>query len=91
MSCKIETVFDGEVFRPETPVDLPPNTRATLTVEAGNRTDAPKDTTSDPYDFIQVTLSFHLESPPDFVENLDKYLYGNKSINFEAMGAEDLS
>ena len=73
MSYKIETVFDGEVFRPETPIVLPLNTRATLTIE----TDAePKKKTEKPVSFFEVALSLHLEGPPDFVEDLDEYLYG---------------
>ena len=72
MSYKIEAIFDGAVFRPETPVDLAPNTRATLTVEPEKSKKKDKSVS-----FFDVALSFHVESPPDFVENLDEYLYGD--------------
>ena len=95
MSYKIETVFDGEVFRPDAPVDLPPNTRATLTVEAGNGaalkngTDLnrgakePEINLGDPYSVFKVALSLNLQGPPDFSENLDDYLYGDKRLEDE--------
>jgi predicted DNA-binding antitoxin AbrB/MazE fold protein len=33
MTITMNAVFDGEVFRPDEPLDLPPNTKVRLTIE----------------------------------------------------------
>ena len=42
MSDVIEAIFDGTVFRPESDVELKPNTRVEITVRLKNVQDNPK-------------------------------------------------
>jgi hypothetical protein len=58
------------VFHPKEPVSLEPNTSVRLTVELLK--DSSKSTAS----FLKTARSLNLEGPPDWSENLDKYLYG---------------
>jgi hypothetical protein len=67
MTTTIEAMFDGEVLRPATPLPLRPNTRVTLTVEAPEAATATES-------FLDTALSMRLEGPPDWSENVDKYL-----------------
>jgi hypothetical protein len=66
MATIIEATFDGQVFRPEGPVPLPPNTIVRITFEP-----IPDKPTS----FIQTARSLNLEGPSDWASNLDSYLY----------------
>ncbi len=68
----IEATFDGEVFRPITALSLEPNTRVRLTVEV-------LPPTASPLSFLQLARGLNLSGPPDWSENLDKYLYGDDS------------
>jgi len=72
MGQTVEAVFDGTVFRPEKPVKLKPNTHVRITIE-----------TSPPgigktSSFLKTARGLNLEGPPDWSENLDKYLYGTE-------------
>ena len=73
MSTTIDATFDGEVFRPATPVALSPNTPVRLTIETLPVKDG------QPYAFFQLARELKLKGPPDWSENLDDYLYGDKS------------
>jgi hypothetical protein len=68
----IEATFDGNVFRPAGPVPLPPNTPVRLTIEP-LAAKPPK-----PASFLATARSLNLEGPPDWANNLDKYLYGEE-------------
>ncbi len=72
MTTVIEATFDGAVFRPTQPVALQPNTPVRLTVEAlpASSTEAPS--------FLKVARSLKIQGPPDWSENVDKYLYGEE-------------
>lgn len=65
MSQTLEAIFDGEVLRPDEPIDLEPNTRVRVTIEPANISE--KKTQS----FLQTALSLRLEGPPDWSERLD--------------------
>jgi predicted DNA-binding antitoxin AbrB/MazE fold protein len=72
MSKTLEAVFDGEVLRPDEPIDLEPNTRARVTIElAEQRGDKSKS-------FLRMARSLNLQGPPDWSARLDEYLYGNE-------------
>jgi len=60
----IEATFDGHVFRPASPVSLPPNTTVRLTVEP---------LPNQPSSFLRLAESLNLEGPPDWASNLDAY------------------
>ncbi|HWO02442.1 MAG TPA: antitoxin family protein [Blastocatellia bacterium] len=73
MSRTVEATFDGEVLRPDEPLDLEPNTRVLVTVEekATNETKSRS--------FLRVARSLRLDGPPDWSERIHDYLYGRAS------------
>ncbi len=72
MSHTLKATFDGNVFRPDEPVGLRPNTRVRLIVEPA------EDPERRPQSFLRVARSLKLEGPPDWSSRLDEYLYGAK-------------
>jgi predicted DNA-binding antitoxin AbrB/MazE fold protein len=73
MITTIEAVFDGEVFRPDRPLKLEPNTRVTLVVTTP--------VVSEPREsFLDTAMSINLEGPADWSENLDRCLYEARLI-----------
>ena len=71
MTTTIEAVFDGEVLRPDQPLELKPNTRVTLVVTT-------PDTSERTESFLDTAMSISLEGPADWSENLDRYLYESR-------------
>jgi predicted DNA-binding antitoxin AbrB/MazE fold protein len=72
MSKTLEAVFDGEVLRPDEPIDLAPNTRVRVTIEpAGQRRGEAKS-------FLRTARPLELQGPPDWSTRLDDYLYGDE-------------
>jgi hypothetical protein len=74
MQKTLTVIFDGNVFRPEEPVDLAPNARYRITIEA----EPPG--VEQP---VNRTLRWILEHAmdmglPDFAEQHDHYLYGTE-------------
>ena len=72
MSQTLEAIFDGEVLRPDEPIDLEPNTRVRITIEPADEAENKSKS------FLDIALSLKLEGPPDWSENLDDYLYGGE-------------
>lgn len=64
MTKTLEAVFDGEVFRPDEPLDLAPDTRVRLTVETS---DEPQ---TQPASFLRTARALNLEGPSDWSERL---------------------
>lgn len=73
MSRTVEAVFDGEVIRPDEPLDLEPNTRVRITVE-DKLTAEPKRRS-----FLRTARSLNLDGPPDWSERIEEYLYERSS------------
>jgi hypothetical protein len=71
MTKTIEAVFDGKTLRPDGPLDLAPNTRVRLTIEAPSPSRAPMS-------FLRTARSLRLDGPADWSVNLEKYLYGKR-------------
>ena len=69
MSGPIDATYDGTVFRPLQPVALPANIQVRLIVE-----ELPAKSTGQT-SFLKTAQSLRLEGPPDWSENVDKYLY----------------
>ena len=67
MTTTIEAVFDGQVLRPDHPLNLEPNTRVTLVVSTPGPSE-PRES------FLETAMSLQLEGPADWSENLDQYL-----------------
>lgn len=65
----IEAVYDGEVLRPDEPLELQPNTRVRLIIT--------KLTTRPfkPRSFLRTARSLNLQGPPDWSERIEEYLY----------------
>jgi predicted DNA-binding antitoxin AbrB/MazE fold protein len=70
MTQIVEAVYDGAVLRPETALELEPNTRVRLTVEVLPPEAAPPS-------FLRTARSLDLRGPADWSANLDSYLYGD--------------
>jgi hypothetical protein len=66
----ILATFDGEVLRPDKPLELAANTRVRITIEAAKPPD------SQPKSFLETAQSLNLDGPADWSERLDDYLYG---------------
>ena len=73
MSKSIEAVFDGEVLRPDEPLELQPNTRVRLTIDK-----LPTDTRK-PRSFLRTARSLNLQGPPDWSERIEEYLYEDQT------------
>jgi len=73
MSQTLEAVFDGEVLRPDEPIDLEPNTRVRVTIEPTEATEKKGKS------FLDTALSLKLEGPSDWSEKFDDYLYGREA------------
>lgn len=75
MPRTIDATFDGTVFHPAQPVDLKPNTRVKIIVEAEQETD------SGQASFLETASALKLDGPPDWSKNIDQYLYDNPSAD----------
>lgn len=72
MTKTLEATFDGEVLRPDEPLELAPNTRVRVTIETAVKVERK------PFAFFDVAQALDLEGPPDWALNFDDYLYGVK-------------
>lgn len=72
MTTTIDAVFDGHVFLPTQPINLPPNTRVQLAIIA----DEPPTARS----FLDVAEGLALEGPADWSLHLDAYLDDGKVL-----------
>jgi predicted DNA-binding antitoxin AbrB/MazE fold protein len=74
MSKTLEAVYDGEVLRPDEPLELEPNTRVRLTIEPAT---SPREKSKS---FIRTARSLDLQGPPDWSSRLDDYLYSSERL-----------
>jgi hypothetical protein len=80
----IRAIFDGKVFVPQQPLDIPPGTAASVLLSSAPSNAAPKDqTSSKPPRKPLAELAKLLDSlpdnsdlPSDFASEIDHYLYG---------------
>lgn len=75
MANVIEATFDGKVFCPDEPLELEPNTRVRIVIEAV----LPNG--QEPPSVLDVALSLNLDGPPDWATNIDRYLYGDLGVD----------
>lgn len=64
MTKSIEAVFEGVAFRPDEPLELPPNTRVRLTIES---LPAPGEAVS----FLRTARALKLTGPADWSSNVE--------------------
>ena len=73
MTEKVLTVvFDGEVLRPDTPIELEPNTRYRITIQEALPA---RQEGSDAWSTLE-SLTGTIEAPRDWAHEHDHYLYG---------------
>lgn len=79
MTRTLAAVYDGEVLRPEAPLDLLPNTRCRITLEV----DGIGSTSSNGADAwaLLAQLAGSVAAPADWSEQHDHYLYGTPKRN----------
>jgi predicted DNA-binding antitoxin AbrB/MazE fold protein len=73
MTKTLEATYDGEVLRPDEPLELEPNTRVQITIETQ------QNRSGNSASFLNTARSLNLEGPSDWSERLEEYLYGSKS------------
>ena len=73
MSKTVEAIYDGEVLRPDKPLELQPNTRVRITIEPSTLQAVP------PRSFLRTAQSLHLDGPSDWSERIEEYLYGQQA------------
>jgi predicted DNA-binding antitoxin AbrB/MazE fold protein len=71
----VDAVYDGSVLRPDDPIELAPNTRVRITIEAT------EPTLEQPASFLRTARALNLEGPPDWSAEIDTYLYGDDSAS----------
>ena len=71
MSQTLDATFDGNVFRPDQPIELEPNTRVRITIEPTPTVDRNSES------FLRVARSLNIDGPSDWSTRLDDYLYGS--------------
>ena len=69
MLHSIDALFDGQVFHPDRPIELKPNTRVRIIIE--NFSPAEEEPTT----FLDTAASLNLDGAPDWSANIDRYLY----------------
>ena len=74
MQRVFEAVYDGEVLRPQEPVDLEPNARYWVTIEVAAPTDGAHPAERPLLRYL--ALARELDLPADLAEQHDHYLYG---------------
>lgn len=70
MKRTVTATFDGEALCPDEPLDLEPNTKVRITIEASQ---PPAEKT---LSFLDTAASLNLEGPSDWSERFEEYLYG---------------
>ena len=73
MTRTIYLTFDGQVFRPEEPIDLAPETRVRATIETA------ESRRGTPGSFLEIARGLNLPGPPDWSSRLEEYLYGEST------------
>jgi hypothetical protein len=78
--------YDGEVFRPEGPIDLEPNTRYVISIEAVPAPAEPENRPQHVETALEVLdrLTGSIEGPGDWAAEHDHYLYGTPKRSGEA-------
>ena len=76
MTRSITVFFDGNVLRPESPLDLEPNAHYVVTIQ----TETNEPMAQSAWDVLE-TLTGIVEAPTDWASEHDHYLYGTPRRN----------
>lgn len=71
MSKTLTAVFDGDVLRPDSPLNLEPNTRYVITIQSVEQPVAQENA----WDVLEA-MTGTVEAPSDWSSEHDHYLYG---------------
>jgi hypothetical protein len=71
---EVSVIFDGEVFRPQQPLDLQPNTQYLIVVQIP-QPENDVNTDGDAWDLLESMIGT-VKAPPDWSVEHDHYLYG---------------
>ncbi|MEM1043626.1 MAG: antitoxin family protein [Bacteroidota bacterium] len=71
----IYATYDGAVLRPDEPLDLAEGERVRLTVED------PEPAPAEPYSAFRIMESLDLDGPPDWSENINEYVTGERKLD----------
>ncbi|MFQ5772078.1 MAG: hypothetical protein ACE5HX_16195 [bacterium] len=66
--------YDGEILRPDEPIELEPNTHVSITI------DSTKPFKKKKRSFLRTALSLNLQGPPDWSARFEDYLYEKDRI-----------
>ena len=72
MTITLDAVYDGKILRFNQPIELEPNTRVRVTIEANQRTVTKKRS------FLRTARSLNLQGPSDWSVRFEEYLYGQE-------------
>ena len=72
MTKTLEATYDGEVLRPDAPLELEPNTRLQITIETE------EGRSSKGMSFLDTARSLNLEGPADWSDRFEEYRYGTR-------------
>jgi hypothetical protein len=78
MNKKVTVVFDGNVLRPDAPLDLTPNTRYVVVIQELKEPSI----AGDAWDVLEA-MAGTIEAPPDWSSEHDHYLYGTPKTEAE--------
>ena len=79
MNQKATVIFDGELLRPELPLNLKTNTRYIITIEESEEQVNEKE---DAYSILEK-MTGSIEAPADWSINHNHYLYGTSRKEFD--------
>lgn len=71
MAIMIKAIYDGKVFLPIEPIQLEPNTRVRLSIQANQGM---------AYSFLSAAQSLDLDGPPDWSAKLDGCYYSLQAV-----------
>lgn len=69
MSTTLHLIYDGKVFHPEEPVELKPDTRVRVTIEATEPV-SPQQRS-----FLRTARALRIDGPPDWSARIEEDLY----------------
>jgi len=78
MEQTLTVVFDGKVLRPESPLNLQPNTRYLITIQNLSS----ESTGNNAWDTLEALVGT-VDAPSDWAKEHDHYLYGTAKIENE--------
>ena len=71
MSKTLTAIFDGDVLRPDSPLNLQPNTRLVITIQSVEQPAGQENA----WDVLEA-MTGTVEAPSDWSNQHDHYLYG---------------